>query len=228
MKIIGILTAMDCETEAIVNCLQDVKQMQYGPTTFYEGSIDNHRVIVALCGVGKVSSAMNATLMINHYPLDALVNIGTAGGLQTYENVLDVVIATQVCEYDMDVIDWGKGYGNPKTCTFLDESLIEKCKDVFKDNDYAVYYGPIATGDVFVCKDNHISNIVSHYPESLACEMEGGAIAKVAKAFNIPCLVIRSLSDIAIKEGNEIQFEQYMVLASQRAAQWTEALIKVL
>lgn len=228
MKTIGILTAMDCETEAIVNCLDNVTTKVIGPTTFYEGSINQHNVVVALCGIGKVNSAMNATLMINHYDLDSIINIGTAGGLQEYENVLDVVVAEQICEYDLDVVDWGKGYNNPKTCVKLDSNLIHHCKNVLESDEYSVYYGPIATGDVFVCTDTHVNNILSFYPKSLACEMEGGSIAKVAKAFNVPCLVIRSLSDIAIKEGNDLVFEEYAKLAAKRAAVWTKQLIETL
>ena len=39
-------------------------------------------------------------------------------------------------------------------------------------------------------------------------------------------LLIRSLSDIAIKEGNDLVFEEYAKLAAKRAAEWTEKIIE--
>lgn len=228
MKKIGLLAAMQIEVDAFLQRCSSYEMINYANHQFYQTTLANHEVIIGLCGVGKVNSACTTTLMIDHFNVDIIINIGTAGGLKDNENVLDVVVATQICEYDLDVIDWGKGYGNAKTCSIIDPTLLEIAKTHLHDEKSTIWFGPIATGDVFVCKDEHIKTIVDYYPESLAAEMEGGAIAKVCNSLNVPCLVIRSLSDIAVKEGNEFTFEQYAAIASQRSALWCETLINAL
>ena len=51
-----------------------------------------------------------------------------------------------------------------------------------------------------------------------AIEMEGAAIAQVCKLDNMPFIVIRGISD-SPNGNNEITFEQYLEIASQRCAE---------
>ena len=55
--------------------------------------------------------------------------------------------------------------------------------------------------------------------------MEGAAIAQVCKLDNVPCLVIRSISDNP-NGKNQITFDEYLKMASQRCAIIINEIIK--
>ncbi len=58
--------------------------------------------------------------------------------------------------------------------------------------------------------------------------MEAGSVAQVATAFNIPFVIVRSLSDIVHKEGNNMDFMEYVSYASHNCSRlvkdWIETL----
>ena len=225
---VGILAAMDVEVSAILNLCERYTLTKTHGIPFFQTTIENHDVIIGLCGIGKVSAAARTMLMVESFHPSCIINIGTAGGLRADQKVLDVVLADSICQYDIDVHDWGFGYGNAHTCFKIDMDLLEKAKAVINDQNHHVWIGPIATGDAFVNRDDQVEMILQRYPESLCAEMEGGAIAQVCNMVQTPVLVIRSLSDITVTEGNEMTFDQYAELASQRAARWCYDLIKTI
>ena len=222
---IGIMAAMEVEANAILDLCDTTKKTMIHNIPFYQATIDDHDLIIGLCGIGKVAAAARTMLMVESFHPSCIINIGTAGGLKEDQHVLDVVLANTICQYDIDVFDWGYGYGNPHTCFEIDQTLLEKAKRVISSTDHRVWIGPIATGDAFVHRDDQVQTILQRYPQSLCAEMEGGAIAAVCNMCDVPVLVIRSLSDITVNEGNEITFDQYVKKASKRAAQWCRELV---
>ena len=58
-----------------------------------------------------------------------------------------------------------------------------------------------------------------------AVEMEGAAIAQVAHQFNVPFVVIRSLSDIAGQESH-ISFDQFLETAAINSANLVLEIVK--
>jgi adenosylhomocysteine nucleosidase len=60
-----------------------------------------------------------------------------------------------------------------------------------------------------------------------AVEMEAAAIAQVCHHYQVPFVIIRSLSDIAGKESPHT-FEQYLEKAAKHSAQLVMAMVKEL
>ena len=58
------------------------------------------------------------------------------------------------------------------------------------------HQGVIVTGDQFVASETYVKELSTKF-KALATEMEGAAVARVANAFDIPVVVIRSMSDKA-------------------------------
>ena len=83
------------------------------------------------------------------------------------------------------------------------------------------------SGFCFESDSEKVSFIQKYYPEALACEMEGCAIAQVCDSYHYPFIVIRSFSDIVIKKGNELDFDKYKELASKRAADFLFKLCQI-
>ena len=80
------------------------------------------------------------------------------------------------------------------------------------------HLGLIATGDSFVAGEDKIKAIKEHFPQVLAVEMEGAAIAQAAYALNLPFLVVRAMSDNANHEAS-VSFDEFIVEAGRRSAQ---------
>ena len=62
-----------------------------------------------------------------------------------------------------------------------------------------------------------IAKIKKEFPEALACEMEGAAIA--ASQFNIPFLVVRAMSDTADGEATQ-SFDEFIDEAGKNQPKW--------
>ena len=75
----------------------------------------------------------------------------------------------------------------------------------------------IATGDSFIAGQDKIHAIKQHFPDVLAVEMEGAAIAQATHSIGLPFMVIRAMSDTASHDAN-ISFDEFIHEAGKRSA----------
>ena len=81
---------------------------------------------------------------------------------------------------------------------------------------YQYKLGRIATGDIFVDDEALRRSIIERtHPDCV--EMEGAAIALVAYSNQIPCLVIRSMSDNANGDAG-MSFDTFETIAAEHSA----------
>lgn len=214
---IGIICAINQEVEAIVSHMQNTKEMVVFETTMYEGNIAGKDVVVANSGVGKVNAAITTSLLLSQFQMDCIINVGVAGGLDPAQEVADVVIAKQVIQHDFDTspVDQEEGIGLYVEC---DEKLAMLFKECVEASSVTAWLGDVASGDCFVTKDNHYERIKQQFPSCMCAEMEAGAIAQTCARFKVPCLIIRTLSDVVPKEGNAMDFVSFANTASKQAS----------
>ena len=227
----AILGAMDEEIALIKTTLKDAKQSSLQHLEITEGKLGNHDVILLKCGIGKVASAVAASLVIQAFQPDALINTGSAGGFDPQLNVGDIVIANQLIHNDVDITHFGYALGQ---CAGMPETypcatqLVDAAKIAAKKfYDLQVIEGMIATGDSFIGSDDEAQRLKKAFPSVSATEMEGAAIAQTCFLLNTDCLVIRSLSDIAGKSSS-VSFEQYLQTAGKNSATLVMNLINSL
>ena len=112
MKKIGLIVAMDEEREEILNFMKDVEVKQIYNLRFLQGKIQNRECILIKCGVGKVNAARATQVMLDHFEIDYVINVGVAGSLNAMLNVGDVVISKKTIQHDFDITAFGhsKGY----------------------------------------------------------------------------------------------------------------------
>ena len=232
---IGIIVAMKSEREAIQKLMTDVRPQQYYDLVFHTGKLAGKDVVLAEGGVGKVRSAITCTRMLEHFDCSEMINIGTAGGIKEYENVLDVVVADKATYHD-----WNNESVNSLESNFANNEkeglvfyssprLVTLAQQVMSSIDeHKTYIGPIVSGDAFVTFEETVQHIQKHFPEAVACDMESASIGHVCSSYGVEYVVIRSLSDIVIKEGNEMDFLTYVEKASDRAAVFTERFVAAL
>ncbi|MED3624504.1 5'-methylthioadenosine/S-adenosylhomocysteine nucleosidase [Neobacillus thermocopriae] len=218
---IAIIGAMEEEVTLLREHIENKTQETVAGCEFTFGKMHGTDVILLRSGIGKVNAAMSTTILLEKYKPDCIINTGSAGGLNPDLNVGDAVISTEVRHHDVDVTAFGYEYGQvPQLpAAFLaDEKLLTVAEKAAKELDnFKVVRGLIATGDSFMENAERVEYIRTKFNDLQAVEMEAAAIAQVAHRFEVPFVIIRSLSDIAGKESN-ISFDQFIDKAATNSA----------
>lgn len=216
----GIIGAMEEEIDIILQQMNDYQKYVVANCMFYKGNIANQEVILLQSGIGKVNAAMGTTILIERFQPDVVINTGSAGGFDKALNVGDVVISSEVVHHDVDVtgFDYELGQVPSMPVTFTaNPQLIKKIEAILHDMKVNSKIGLIGTGDVFMNNPERINEVLHSFPEMLAAEMEGAAIAQVCYQYHIPFVIIRALSDIAGTESS-ISFNEFLPLAAKNSA----------
>ncbi|RLQ98137.1 5'-methylthioadenosine/S-adenosylhomocysteine nucleosidase [Falsibacillus albus] len=218
---VAIIGAMEEEVALLRNEITDPAVETAAGCEYTTGKMNGVDVVLLRSGIGKVNAAMSTAVLLERFKPDAVINTGSAGGLNPDLNVGDVVISTEVRHHDVDVTAFGYEYGQvpqlPAGFT-ADAKLMQVAEDAAKETTEAkVVKGLIATGDSFMNDPVRVEYIKGKFVELQAVEMEAAAIAQVAYQFGVPFVVIRSLSDIAGKES-DVSFEQFLEKAALHSA----------
>ena len=231
MSKIGIIAAMNEEMQQIKKVMSNITENIVYNLHFYEGTISGKECVLVECGIGKVNAARTTQILIDNYDIEYVVNIGTAGGVDTSLNVTDVVIGEKLAQHDFDITAFGREKGfitGVGKYVFSDEKLVKKCKEamenIAQDDSYKVLIGTIASGDIF-CTDRNMANGIQKEFGALCVEMEGAAIGQICMLDNVPFIVIRSISD-SPNGNNNIDFDEYITIASKRCAEFLKELLK--
>ena len=220
-----IIAAMNEELEALRSKLENPIEKNHGDILTYEGEIAGKEVVLSLSGVGKVNAAYTSTKLIGIYPIDTLINIGSAGGLKSSQKVGEIVIADECRYHDFDI---GEEYMDDERFIFKPNSKLNKsAQKTIEELGIKSHPGLLLAGDQFVTKNSDaFMNIQRKYPDAVAVDMESAAIAAVCKRANIPFIVLRSLSDVTTEDDNALSFEEYLPLASEQSAKVCYEFIK--
>ncbi|HFI0797312.1 TPA: 5'-methylthioadenosine/adenosylhomocysteine nucleosidase [Streptococcus suis] len=224
----GIIAAMPQELKILVEQLQDKVESDVLGRTYYQGRIGQHEVVLVQSGIGKVMSAMSVAILADRFAVDAIVNTGSAGAVADGIAIGDVVVATHLAYHDVDVTAFGYAYGQMAGQELYypaDQALLEKLTSVLAEQEMTSHQGLIVTGDSFIAGRDKIAKIKQHFPEVLAVEMEGAAIAQAAVNTGKPFLVIRAMSDTAQGDAN-ITFDEFIIQAGERSAQTLIAFLE--
>ena len=227
---IGIIGAMEEEVAEIKEYMDVSDSKTILDCTFYHGTIEGKEVVLLQGGIGKVNAAICTTLLLTNYDIDYVINVGSAGGLCLSQNVGDVVISNEVCQYDFDITAFknrvlGEVPGLPPRIK-ADDALIKKAINVLKSLDLNYETGLIVSGDKFVANKEVASYIKNNFEDAKCCEMEAAAVGQTCYKFNTKFIITRSLSDIFGKGDSTIQFDEYLKKAAKASAKMCVALIK--
>ncbi|MGX7350667.1 MTA/SAH nucleosidase [Enterococcus canis] len=218
---IGIIGAMDEEVAILKERLTDKMSWERGGAIYTSGAMGKHEVIVVRSGIGKVMASMTTLMLIQQYGVNMVINTGSAGGIGAGLKVGDLVVSEKLAYFDVDVTGFGYKPGQlPNMPLYFEPSryLVSEITQAAEKADFNVQEGLIVTGDSFINDPAKIKQIVTDFPEALACEMEGAAIAQTASQFNIPFVVVRAISDTADHEA-ATTFDEFIVEAGRQSAE---------
>ena len=197
-KTIGIIAAMQIEIDGIKEKIENPETVTVSGVDFVSGMIGDKKIIAAKCGIGKVFAALCAQTMILKFAPDCIINTGVAGGLADGLKVLDVVVAKDVAQHDMDTSPLGDPVGLLSGINIVnipcDRSVAAALAESVTAVGIKCLRGTVATGDQFVATEEKRQFIKNTFNAS-SCEMEGGAIGHVCYVNEIPFGIIRAISD---------------------------------
>lgn len=232
MNRIGIIGAMDEEVDILVD-LMDVKETtERASLKFYQGNLEGKDIVLVRCGIGKVNSALCAQILISEFNVDAVVNTGVAGALNSELDVQDIVISTDAIQYDVDATAFGYKKGTiPRMESSVfeaDERLINAAYQSSTEEvkNHKVVKGRVVTGDIFISSKELKDQLVNDF-DAYCGEMEGAAIAHVCYLNNIPFVIIRAMSDKA--DGSaEVTYEEFVVDAAHNSKDIVLKMLKAI
>lgn len=222
---IGILCAGDREVAPFLPLIENGKTSKKAMLTFHEGSINGTEVVALFSGVCKVNAAIAAQILIDTYRVDAIINAGTAGGMQQGLNILDTVISTEVAYHDVAPELLTEFHPWLESVYFkADEKLLALSRMAVEKLGLqkSVCWGRMATGEAFI-SDEGRSEINARFAPCTV-DMETAAVAHVCYVNGIPFLAIRSITDTAEHSGSD-HFEENCCAAAERARDITVALL---
>ncbi len=177
-----------------------------GMRDYHQGVLHGQPCVIALTRVGKVAAAATAATLLHEFNVDRVVFTGLAGGVATKVQVGDVVVGSALVQHDLDARPLFPRHEVPwlhvdrfATSDALSALLLRCAAEFLAEvpTAPAVHLGLIATGDQFINNAGTVAQLRADIPEALCVEMEGAAVAQVCYEFNVPCAVLRTISDRA-------------------------------
>ena len=224
---IGIIGAMEEEVKILKSSIENRETIQIAHVIFYKGNIEDKQVVLAQSGIGKVNAAITATLLINEFKPDLIINTGSAGSVDSELNIGDIIISNKVYYHDVNATAFGYKLGQvPSMPEFYetDSKLIDLAKSSIEQLDLNGIVGEVATGDSFIGSIDQRKVIKSNFPTASVVEMEAGAIAQTCYQYNVPIIVTRAVSDLADKES-DVTFEEFLKVACVNSSKIVKLLL---
>lgn len=202
---IGIIGAMSTEVDSLISKIENQQIEQMGCFTFVKGNLYSKDIVVLKSGIGKVASAVGASLLIQKYHPSFIINTGIAGGVKPLKSE-DIVLSLALSYGDVDATVFGYKLGQVPQMPYIfesDHNYVVKLEEILKNNGYSYKLGHAVTSDSFITS---LDMVHSKHFENMICEMEGASIAQACFMLNVPFVSIRYISDIL---GDESQIENY-------------------
>ncbi len=226
---IALIGAMPEEVAIIKSEIKNLTIKKIAHVEFYEGIYCDREIVLMLSSPGKVNAAIATTLLLNNYSVEYVINIGTCGSLNNELNIGDLIVGTEVVHFDVDATHFGYKFGQvpQMPATYLSDNKLKEIAKSIKLENNNIVFGMLGTSDSFISDKNRKKEILNHFPNMLAVDMEAAAIAQTCYNFNVPFIVCRSVSDKA-EEGNRITFDEFLEIAAKNSSTLTMELIKKL
>ena len=116
-----------------------------------------------------------------------------------------------------------------------DPQLLEKAKQLPLSSQFSVlntklsiHPGLIVTGDWFVDTKAKMREIIGHFPEAKAVDMESCAIAQACHIYKVPFISFRVISDIPLRDTDASQYHNFWDTIAENSFQVTRTFIESL
>lgn len=229
--VVGVIGAMKEEVEILKQWMDISKTESFAHTDVYVGTLDSQPIVLVESGIGKVNATLITSLLIDRYSVDLIVNTGVAGALSNELDVTDMVVSTSVVHHDVDAMEFGYQFGQvpgmPASYE-VDKNLFDRAIKVLGSNQTVkVFSGLITSGDSFIADSSQKASIISSFSDALAVDMESASIAQTCHQFNVPFIIIRSISDKA-DQSADMTYDEFLKKACINSSEAVKLLLNEL
>ena len=164
--------------------------------SFFPLQLGNREALLFHGGWGKIAAAASAQYCIDRWQPSLIINLGTCGGLADKTHVGEILLVDQTLVYDIyermgDPAEAIAHYTTQIDISFLSEpypQTVRRSRLVSADQDI---------------DPDLVHKLVDDFG-AIAADWESGAIAWTANKNEIPCLILRGVSDLVDPLGGEI------------------------
>lgn len=157
----------------------------------YTGTWNGHRVTIHGTGMGMPSLSIYVNELIRDYGAQTMIRIGSAGALQPYVQVRDVVLAMACCTA-----------GSPSRTIFRDLNfaptadfgLLKAAWEAGQGRGIGLHAGAIYSSDTFYDERQDLSDQMQRHGV-LAVEMEAAELYTLARRHGRRALAVLTISD---------------------------------
>ncbi len=189
---IGIFTAMEKEA---VSFVPNATKTMDGSFAIYTFKLGKHDAVLCVpATIGEIGASASCQLLISKYNVDVILNFGVVGALTEKTSLCSTVLVKDVVHYDMDLsaidnVPVGRYGCFEDIAVKTDESLINSALQI--QNLPVVR---CASADKFVDDAPAKSYLNAHFGADI-CDMESAGILFTCRFNNIPCLLVKVISD---------------------------------
>ncbi|TFY98077.1 5'-methylthioadenosine/adenosylhomocysteine nucleosidase [Ramlibacter rhizophilus] len=226
---LALVSAMQEELSAVLALMPDERRERVAGREFWVGHLHGQPVVAVLSRIGKVAAATTATVLAEHFGVRQLVFTGVAGGLGAQVRRGDVVVARRFVQHDLDASPLFPRYEVPlygqamfPTDAALTERLVRAARRALPGAGQ--HEGLILSGDQFIDSASEAMALQLAFPDALAVEMEGAAVAQVCHDYGIAYAAVRTISDRADDEAHG----DFVSFIDQVASRHTAAIVEAL
>lgn len=195
----------------------------------HEGPIEGASVALAICGIGKVASAMATQLLCDTRKPRAVISIGVAGGAGDGERGR-VIVASGAVQHDFDARPLASGlglipgFGGP--IFHADKALTDallKAARAEVDDAAAVLSGLVLSGDQIIASSAVRDGLLAEFPGAACFDMETAAVAQVAGSNGVAWGGLRVTSDAA---DETFESDEVLAFGAGAAAELFDRIIR--
>ncbi len=240
-----ILGAVPQEISRLIASLQDVRKRSLWGIPYWEGSIGGRKVALAITGIGKVYTAMTATLFLAELAPRLVLMSGTGARINQALRTGDVIVAEMLNEHDYGSLTREdmvyRPFNSPDDGIEIenrfvplrplleaaDRAIASYAPPEVTSNGppyrIAVRRGVVVSSDLFGMTELRIANLRTLFNADIS-EMESAPLARVCQTFGVPCLVVRAGSNAAQEAPND-DYLRFGPIAADQAARFTLHLL---
>ena len=222
---IGVIVATELEQKAFFEVFGPPSVTHPSKSGSFEVStwvlMPGNSLHLILGGLGEIASASSTQYLIDHFRVDRIINYGVVGGLSEEHTERKVGIVTSVVHYDFD-ISFGSEYKvgeYPKWGIFQTPIAPAIPEEFTKDLNHFV----CASADKIVGGGEPKRRLREQFGADI-CEMEAAGILITCNRNNIPCTLIKAISDGV--DGDVEAFDNHASAAAKNCVELIAELVQ--
>lgn len=158
-------------------------------------------------GMGVIKAAAGVQYLISKRNVSVIVNFGVVGGLSSEMKCRKVVVVKNVVHYKYDCSEFmdlvpGQVDGHDSIYLSADEKLLAKALKINPE----LLPVTICSGDKFVGTEKEKKYLHDTFKGDI-CDMESSGIVLTCEINNVPCLMLKAVSD-ALADGAKTFYEE--------------------